>query len=266
MNLKSPHSKPESNLVSKSDSKNEKFKSGETVSFIGFVESCYVDKFGTPRQPGLAPDSKAFLRLNPEWQPEDSLQGLDGFSHLWILFWFHKNNENSRFHAKVFPPRMEGEKVGVFSTRSPHRPNPIGLSLVKIESVEKNGIWVSGVDVIEGTPILDIKPYLPYAEAKPDALGGWTADKTKSQTIEIEFQCSEKLEFWKQRRPEIEALITQTLRLDPRPNVYKGYEGENSPYRSKHAVRLYEGDVHFEFETPTKSRVFDIRFTNDDIP
>lgn len=241
-------------------------QSSKQVNFIGYVESCYIDKFGTPRQPGLAPDSKAFLKINPEWQPEDSLQGLSGFSHVWVLFWFHKNNENSRFHAKVFPPRMEGEKVGVFSTRSPHRPNPIGLSLVKIESVEKNGVWVSGVDLIEATPILDIKPYLPYAEALPEAKGGWTADKSQKLPIVIEFLCVEKLEKWKAKRPEIQALIEQTLSLDPRPNVYKGYEGEESPYRSKHAVRLYEGDVHFQFESAQKIQVLDIRFMNDEIP
>lgn len=241
-------------------------QSQQTIRFIGFVESCYIDKFGTPRQPGLAPDSKAFLRINREWQPEDSLQGLNGFSHIWVLFWFHKNNESSRFHAKVFPPRMEGDKVGVFSTRSPHRPNPIGLSLVKVEGIEKNGLWVSGVDLIERTPIVDIKPYLPYAEALPEAQGGWTESRSEKEPIQVEFSCREKLERWKRKRPEIEALIIQTLKLDPRPTVYKGYEGEESPYRSKHAVRLYEGDVHFEFETPRKIQVFDIRFANDDIP
>ncbi len=233
------------------------------LKFIGFVESCFVDKFGTPRQPGLAPAAKAFLRLNREWQPEDSLVGLEGFSHLWVLFWFHKNNENSRFHAKVFPPRMLGENVGVFSTRSPHRPNPIGLSLVKIESLEKNGIWVSGIDFIESTPILDIKPYLPYAESITGAKGSWT-ETQNAQNIEVEFTCQEKLEEWKQKRPEIQTLITQTLGLDPRPFVYRGYEGAESPYRSKHAVRLYEGDVHFEFTEPFKIKVFDIRFMNDD--
>ena len=221
-------------------------QNSKQVNFIGFVNSCYIDKFGTPRQPGLAPDSKAFLRINPEWQPEDSLQGMSGFSHLWVLFWFHKSNENSRFHAKVFPPRMEGDKIGVFSTRSPHRPNPIGLSLVKIEGIEKNGVWVSGIDLIDGTPILDIKPYLPYAEALPEAKGGWTENKSKAASVEIEFLCGEKLEKWKRHRPEIEALIIQTLSLDPRPQVYKGYEGEVSPYRSQHAVRLYEGDFFGE--------------------
>ncbi len=238
----------------------------QNIHFIGFVESCYVDKFGTPRQPGLAPDSKAFLKISHEWQPESSLQGLGGFSHLWVLFWFHKNSENSRFHAKVFPPRMEGEKVGVFATRSPHRPNPIGLSLVKIQSIERNGVWVSGVDLIDGTPILDIKPYLHYAESLSEAKSGWVEDKSELTHIEVEFLCTQVLEKWKNQRPEIESLIVQTLKLDPRPGVYKGYEGEASPYRARHAVRLYEGDVHFEFVSPFKIQVFDIRFANDEIP
>ena len=237
-----------------------------SLHFIGHIESCFQDKFGTPRQPGLVPESKAFLKLNPEWQPEDSLQGLEGFSHLWVLFWFHKNNEKTRFHAKVFPPRMEGDKMGVFATRSPHRPNPIGLSLVKIESVEPHGIWVSGVDMIQGTPIIDLKPYIPYAEIRPEAKGGWTDAKAKTSPIQIEFLCLEKLEAWKRKRPEIEKLIRRTLSLDPRPQVYKGYEGEDSPYRSKHAMRLYEGDIHFEFIASDQVQIFDIHFMNDEIP
>lgn len=236
----------------------------QEVSFIGVVQSCYPDKFGAPRQPGLAPDSKAFLRLDPKWQPADSLQGLQDFSHLWVLFWFHKNNENSRFHAKVFPPRLQGEKTGVFSTRSPHRPNPIGLSLVKIERVEKEGIWVSGIDFIEGTPIVDLKPYLPSIEALPTAQGGWT-DLPSAAPLEIVFLCEEILAKWIKRRPEVKSLIVQTLSLDPRPSVYKGYEGQESPYRSHHAVRLYEGDVHFRYLSANKIEVFDIRFMNDEI-
>ncbi len=233
---------------------------------IGIVESCFPDKFGTPRQPGLAPDSKAFLRIYKEWQPEDSLQGLQGFSHLWVLFLFHKNDQRTRFHAKVSPPRMEGSKVGVFATRSPHRPNPLGQSLVKIEKVEKDGIWVGGVDIIDQTPIVDIKPYLPYAEAPAGAHGHW-ADTSPAKTgIRVEFLCQSLLEQWKSRRPEIENLITQVLILDPRPTVYKGYEGADSPYRSRHAVRLYEGDIHFEFVAPDYIQVFDIRFSNDEIP
>lgn len=233
------------------------------IKVIGHVESCYIDKFGTPRQPGLIPESRAFLKILPEYQPQDSLVGLEEFSHLWVLFSFHKNHKDTRFHAKIHPPRLEGEKIGVFATRSPHRPNPIGLSLVQIEKVEKEGVWVRGIDIIDGTPILDIKPYLPYAEAHPQAQGGWAPEPPKADW-KVEFLCQEKLDQWKKKRPEIESLIVKTLQLDPRPQIYKGYEGQESPYRSNHAMRLYEGDVHFRFLENQVIQVFDILFSNDE--
>lgn len=234
------------------------------INVIGYVESCYIDKFGTPRQPGLIPQSKAFLRILPEFQPQDSLVGLDQFSHLWVIFGFHKNNQDSRFHAKVHPPRLEGEKIGVFASRSPHRPNPLGLSVVTIEKIEREGVRVSGVDMVDGTPIYDLKPYLPYVESLPHASGGWAAEPPKT-LWRVEFLCPEKLAIWKSHRPEIEDLIVNTLQLDPRPMVYKGYEGqESSPYRSRHAMRLYEGDVHFAYTDAGIIQVFDILFLNDE--
>lgn len=235
------------------------------LKVIGFVESCFIDKFGTPRQPGLIPESKGFLKILPEFQPQDSLQGLEKFSHLWVIFGFHKNHKDTRFHAKIHPPRLEGDKVGLFSTRSPHRPNPMGLSVLKIEKVERDGVWVRGLDLIDGTPIYDIKPYLPYAESIPDAQGGW-APEAPQTPWKVEILCQTKLATWKTKRPEIEELICKTLQLDPRPQIYKGYEGQESPYRSKHAVRLYGGDVHFEFKDNGVIEVFDILFMNDEFP
>jgi len=233
------------------------------LKIIGYVESCFRDKFGTPRQPGLIPEARGFLRILPEFQPQDSLQGLEDFSHLWVLFVFHKNHQDTRFHAKVHPPRLGGDKVGVFATRSPHRPNPVGLSLLKIEELRPDGIWVSGLDLIDQTPILDIKPYLPYAESRAEAQGGW-APEAPETPWQVNYLCRDKLETWKRERPEIEALITKTLQMDPRPQVYKGYEGQESPYRSHHAVRLHEGDVHFRFCENQTIEVFDIYFMNDE--
>lgn len=233
------------------------------LNVIGLVESCFIDKFGTPRQPGLAPTSRGFIKISQEFQPQDSLQGLEEFSHLWVIFLFHKNSTSSRFHAKVHPPRLGQEKVGVFSTRSPHRPNPLGLSLVKIESVEKDGIWVSGIDLIDGTPVVDLKPYLPYVESIPEAQSGW-AQHSPKPVFEVRILCLEKLEKWKSQRPEIESLIRETLQFDPRPEVYKGFEGEDSPYRQNHAVRLYEGDLHFRYPSPQIVEIFDIHFKNDE--
>ncbi len=231
---------------------------------IGIVKSCYRDKFGTPRQPGLVPESRAFLQFLPETQPEFSLEGLSEFTHLWVLFIFHKNN-SARFHAKIHPPRLKGKSCGVFATRSPHRPNPIGLSLVEIESITRDGIWVRGMDLIDGTPFVDVKPYLPQIECASHARGGWSDSVTDSE-IHIDWN-PDALKAMKSSatdlhpRNDIQKLIENTLRLDPRPLVYKGYEGEESPYRESHAVRIYDLDVHFRFTSPTCINIFEIRVT-----
>jgi len=155
--------------------------------------------------------------------------------------------------------------MGLFATRSPHRPNPIGLSLVELVSVEKDGIIVAGADLVDGTPILDIKPYLPEVEAIPNARTGWPAEVHR-EPIRVEFtEAAEKLmQEWEARHPEksLREVVIETLKLDPRPVVYRGYEEGESPYRNEHAVRLYDGDVHFKFESPTLVRVVDILFTH----
>ncbi|XP_013368677.1 PREDICTED: nef-associated protein 1 isoform X2 [Chinchilla lanigera] len=128
---------------------------------IGYLESCFSVKNGTPRQPSICSYSRACLRIRKSIfnNPEHSLMGLEQFSHVWILFVFHKNGHLS-YKAKVQPPRLNGAKIGVFSTRSPHRPNAIGLTLAKLEKVEGGAIYLSGIDMIHGTPVLDIKPYI----------------------------------------------------------------------------------------------------------
>uniref|UniRef100_F7H2H9 tRNA methyltransferase O n=1 Tax=Macaca mulatta TaxID=9544 RepID=F7H2H9_MACMU len=128
---------------------------------IGYLESCFLAKNGTPRQPSICSYSRACLRIRKSIfnNPEHSLMGLEQFSHVWILFVFHKNGHLS-CKAKVQPPRLNGAKTGVFSTRSPHRPNAIGLTLAKLEKVEGGAIYLSGIDMIHGTPVLDIKPYI----------------------------------------------------------------------------------------------------------
>lgn len=217
---------------------------------IGVIESCYPDKFGTPRQPGLVATATAKLKISREWQPEQALQGLMGFSHVWIIFEFHKNT-NSRYHAKVHPPRLGGDSIGVFATRSPHRPNPIGLSLVKLDKIQGDTLYFSGIDLIEGTPVFDIKPYLAAVESKPEATGGWSTEAS-TQLLQIRWNQGllEVLSAWSKsiNQPDLKSLIEETLKLDPRPNLYKG-EGEEK-YRSTHAVRFYNGDVHFTFPEP----------------
>lgn len=237
---------------------------GETISFqpIGYLKSCYPDKFGVPRQAGLVLKAFSELELRSDLQPEFSLQGLEGYSHLWLQFVFHLNN-SARFHAKVHPPRLGGKTMGLFATRSPHRPNPIGLSLVELVEIKNNVLILAGADLVDGTPILDIKPYLPQIESRPDARSGWT-DQVDKEEIRVEFtpETLEILQKWmtKSDRTELREVIIDVLKQDPRPVVYRGFEQTESPYRNKHAFRLYDGDIHFEFTSSTEVLVFDIRF------
>lgn len=250
---------------------------------IGYLQSCFRDKFGTPRQPGLVPESWAELRLRPDLQPEICLQGLEGFSHVWLIFWFHLN-KISQYHAKVHPPRMNGQSVGLFATRTPHRPNPIGLSLVKLERIENAVLYFSGIDLVDGTPILDIKPYLPEIESVATDKVGWTSDAESfditSQVI-VEFTPAALLQLtqWQQsmtsEHPEVQLrdLIVRTIQLDPRPLIYRETHlpqnnlapNLDSPqiekikkYRQDHAVRLFNGDIHFKFLQETQVEVFSI--------
>jgi len=231
---------------------------------IGYLESCYRDKFGTPRQSGLVKSSWARLRIRSDLQPEQALEGIEGFSHLWLVWVFHQN-KTARYHAKVHPPRLEGKTMGVFATRSPHRPNPIGLSLVELIAVEGDSIVVAGADIVDGTPILDIKPYLPDYESKPQARAGWL-EQLDPQRIQVRWtdQAQSQLLEWQGRRPQMQLreMIEETLKLDPRPVVYRGFEGGESPYRDLHAFRLLEGDIQFKFVSANDVEVVNILFMN----
>lgn len=231
-----------------------------TFTPIGYLNSCYPDKFGVPRQSGLVKKAYSELKIKPEFQPEISLQGLEGYSHVWLQFVFHLN-KSARFHAKVHPPRLEGKTMGLFATRSPHRPNPIGLSLVELVKIENDTLVFAGADLVEGTPILDVKPYLPHIESLPKARGGWAIEVEKDE-IQVEFSPAtmEILQKWseKSNKPELKEVIVEVLKQDPRPVIYRGFESAESPYRNKHAFRLYDGDIHFEFISATHVIVFDI--------
>ena len=233
-----------------------------TFKPVGYLKSCYPDKFGVPRQSGLVKKAYSELKISSEFQPEISLQGLEGYSHIWLQFVFHLNS-SARFHAKVHPPRLEGKTMGLFATRSPHRPNPIGLSLVELISIKDDTLLLAGADLVDGTPVLDIKPYLPHVESLPEARGGWAREVDKSD-IQVEFspEAMQKLQTWSARvqRPELKEVIEDVLRQDPRPVIYRGFEAQESPYRNKHAFRLYDGDIHFEFTSKSNVIVFDILF------
>ncbi len=150
-----------------------------TIDPIAEIRTDFKEKFGIPRQSGLVKNARGYIVFKPEYRQPEAFKGLDGYSHIWLIWDFSKSHRDE-FAATVAPPRLKGkEKMGVFATRSPFRPNNLGLSVVKLEEIkedEKDGIVlvVSGVDLLDGTPIYDIKPYIPYADKIEDANGGFT--------------------------------------------------------------------------------------------
>ena len=189
-----------------------------TVNPIGYVRSCVKEKFDIPRQPLLAPAAQGCIELLPTYDQADAIAGLEDISHIWVIFLFHKNLESTP-RLKVRPPRLGGNKsIGVFASRATHRPNGIGQSAVRLERVEAGRLWVSGIDLLDGTPVLDIKPYVPYADSLSDAHNG-IADSAPV-LIEVSWQALavQQAQQHAQRleQPLVE-LIEQCLAQDPRP-------------------------------------------------
>jgi tRNA-Thr(GGU) m(6)t(6)A37 methyltransferase TsaA len=215
---------------------------------IGYIETCFKERFGTPRQPGLVPSSWGQIRLRNELNLSDALVGLDGFSHIWVIFVFHQNT-NKGIKTKVHPPRLEGEKIGLYATRTPHRPNPIGLSVVKLEKIEGGIVYVSGVDLVDGTPVLDIKPYLPTSDALPEARMGWTSARPE-RTIEVEMTDAaiEDLKSLVKDPDRFRQAVREILELDPRPNFYKGTAEKPNPYTDVYGFRLDDFNVVYRMQ------------------
>lgn len=163
----------------------------QEFKIIAKVHTDFPEKFGIPRQSGLVKTAKGTVVFEPEYRSEEALRGLEGYSHIWLL-WEFSEAKRQHWSATVKPPRLGGKKrMGVFATRSPFRPNPIGMSVVKLQSVridEKLGpvLEVSGVDMLDGTPIYDIKPYLPYADSYPEAEDGF-AGEVYEHALEVHF-------------------------------------------------------------------------------
>ncbi len=137
---------------------------------IGVVHSSYRERFATPRQPTLDEPQAAEIRLNPGLNFNQALQDLEGFSHIWVIYWMHLNRG---WNPTVLPPRGPKIRRGLFATRAPHRPNSIGLSAVRLKKISGRTLYIEGHDMLDATPVLDIKPYIPYADAIPDASSGW---------------------------------------------------------------------------------------------
>ena len=179
---------------------------------IATIRTPFPTKFGIPRQSGILDMLESRIVFEKEYRVKDALRGLEDFSHIWLI-WVFSEAVREEWSPTVRPPRLGGNtRMGVFATRSPFRPNPIGLSCVRLLRIEGNELVVSGADLMDGTPILDIKPYLPFADAKPDASGGF-AEPLREYALQVEFP--EPL--LSKVPPQYRAPLKEILAQDPRP-------------------------------------------------
>ena len=191
------------------------------INPIAYIRTEFPEKFGIPRQSGLADNLRARIIFGPEYRNQDAVRGLEGFSHIWLI-WEFSANRRSCWQPTVRPPRLGGNvHMGVFATRSPFRPNPLGLSCVKLERIDMDDregpvIHVRGADMMDGTPIYDIKPYIKYADSRPHAVCGYV-DTLPERTLKVVLpeECSSLIED----KTLIPALV-ETLSLDPRPSYH----------------------------------------------
>ena len=209
---------------------------------IAYIRTAFAEKFGVPRQSGLAKSLVGKIVFEKEFRNPDALRGLDGFSHLWLIWEFSANrsNDQKEWQPTVRPPRLGGnEHMGVFATRSPFRPNPLGLSCVKISSIDLTGsegptIMVMGADLMDGTPIYDIKPYIRYADARPEAVCGYVDSLTERKLkVVLPAEFADVIED----KLIIPSLI-ETLGLDPRPSYHNDPDREYGMTFSGYNIRF----------------------------
>lgn len=216
---------------------------------IGFIRSCFKEKFGIPRQPGLLEAATGQLVLLPPYNSKEAVRALEEFSHVWIVFVFHALAPPKQ-KTTVRPPRLGGNRrLGVFATRSGFRPNPIGLSVVKLERISHGNagctLHLKGLDLLDGTPVLDVKPYLPYTDCLTTAAGGFAQEAPCDRNpLPVEFD-SPALEYCLAREaadlPGLRAFITAMLTSDPRPAYYK-----KTSRRKRFGVKVFDLEVKWE--------------------
>ena len=214
------------------------------MKIIAKIQNDFKEKFGIPRQSGLSGELKSKIVFEPEYRNPDALRGIEGYSHLWLIWQFSEAIRED-WSPTVRPPRLGGNKrVGVFATRSPYRPNPIGLSSVRLEAVEQTKdeglvLIVSGADLLDGTPIYDIKPYIAYSDCHTDAISGF-ADPVREYHLNVDFCKSllSKVHISKQN-----ALI-KILEQDPRPSY------QNDPER-EYGMRFADYEIFFKVDNDT---------------
>lgn len=227
---------------------------------IGTIQTCFKEKFGIPRQSGLVESARGTIKLDDDPDLRTAIRSLESFSHLWVIFVFHEHGSKN-WKPSIRPPRLGGaRKVGVLASRSPHRPNPIGLSAVAIEACRPDApggpeIDVSGVDLLDGTPILDIKPYIPYADSIPGAKAGWAEDKIERTRVVFTDSAEAALVAKAGRLGDaaggyakLKDLIIQMLEIDPRPAFQKRRMPAGSPEAqgTRYGFKLHDFDVKWE--------------------
>ncbi|PVZ64325.1 tRNA (N6-threonylcarbamoyladenosine(37)-N6)-methyltransferase TrmO [Pelagibaculum spongiae] len=217
-----------------------------TVNPIGTVHSCYSEKFGIPRQPGLVPAAKARIEILPPFNRPEAFAGIEQHSHLWLEFVFHQNIR-SQWKASVRPPRLGGnQKMGVFATRSSFRPNNLGLSVVKFEQLIIQGskifVEVSGIDLLDQTPVIDIKPYIPYSDSLVNAQSQLAS--AAPEMLQVNLSQSAKLFCQQWQHPlcdDLSSLIQQVLAQDPRPAYQQDAE-------RIYGMQLFDLNIRFQID------------------
>jgi tRNA-Thr(GGU) m(6)t(6)A37 methyltransferase TsaA len=231
------------------------------IEVIGRLHSCFPDKFGVPRQPRLSAAARGEIEVLPPFDRPEAFRGLEGISHIWVTFLFHENLGRD-WQPTIRPPRLGGNKrIGVFASRSSFRPNGLGLSLLTLTGVSASDrgvrLTVEGVDMIDQTPIVDIKPYLPYADVAPDAHAGW-ADEPPETRLDVRFSPEAErtvADLTSIRLPTsadsastatypmLDRLIVEVLSADPRPSYRRG-----KPDTRVYGTRLYDLDIQWRVD------------------
>lgn len=215
-----------------------------TLTPIGIVRSCFGGKFGAPRQPGLCPSAWGRLVFEEPFRNVDALRGIEGFSHVWLIWHFHQTADRG-WSPTVRPPRLGGnQRVGVFASRSTHRPNALGLSLARIEGIDTDCadapvLLLGGIDLVDGTPVFDIKPYLPYAEALPAAAAGYAEPEIPRLPVHVAPAATAAFHAL---APRAQSLIREALALDPRPAA----RADHADATTQHGTHLCGYNIRFQ--------------------
>lgn len=229
---------------------------------VAIIHTPYKEKFSVPRQANLVQDGTGIVELLAPFNSPEAVRGLEQFSHLWLIFQFDKV-ATGKWQPTVRPPRLGGnERIGVFASRATHRPNPLGLSKVELRQVEcKNGkvlLHLGAVDLVDGTPIFDIKPYIAYADNEPNARSGFAQEKPEPE-LQVEFSTEVQMTLAKleKNRPHLSRFIREVVQQDPRPAYQKG------KYIDKvYGISLYEFNIRWRIKTDdfTVAEIVEIQF------